>query len=233
MRIWILILGFKGLTTVLECLPFIQTTRVEILCVKIKLQNLMLWENDPVQGIWKSAQQTEMCRKISSPQIAANFFEASYSELREPFDFPSLIFGFTCKYSWFVCCLSVFCVVRSSYTFSVAIITIIFIIFFNRWSVCNFTEYVRRLDEILAQKIEKFTQLRGKTVLLTFFSASLLACCCVKHGALCSLDLKGQFFHLWTNPYFRSSLLSTRVRCARRLGITLIGEKKVGHKKEN
>ena len=186
MRIWILILGFKGLTTVLECLPFIQTTRVEILCVKIKLQNLMLWENDPVQGIWKSAQQTEMCRKISSPQIAANFFEASYSELREPFDFPSLIFGFTCKYSWFVCCLSVFCVVRSSYTFNVTIIITLFFFFFNWWSVCNFTEYVRRLDEILAQKIEKFTQLRGKTVLLTFFSASLLACCCVKHGALCS-----------------------------------------------
>ena len=130
----------------------------------------MLWENDPVQGICKSAQQTEMCRKIASPQIAANFFEASYSELREPFESPSLIFGFACKCSWFVCCLSVFCVVRSSYTFNVAIITIIFIFFFfNRWSVCDFTEYVRRLDEILAQKIEKFTQLRGKTALLTLF----------------------------------------------------------------
>lgn len=135
----------------------------------------MLWENDPVQGICISAQQTEMCRKIASPQIAANFVEASYSELREPFDFPSLIFGFAWKYSWFVCCLSVFCVVRSSYSFNVAIITIIFIIFFNRWSVCNFTEYVRRLDEILAQKIEKFTQLRGKTALLTFFQCILVS----------------------------------------------------------
>ena len=73
--------------------------------------------------------------------------------------------------------------------------------FLNWWSVCNFTEYVRRLDEILAQKIEKFTQLRGKTALLTFFSSSL-ACCCVKHRALCSLDLKGQFFHLWTKHVF-------------------------------
>ena len=34
----------------------------------------MLWENDPVQGICKSAQQTEMCREITSPQIAAYFF---------------------------------------------------------------------------------------------------------------------------------------------------------------
>ena len=96
----------------------------------------MLWENDPVQGICKSAQQNEMCRKIASPQIAANFFEASYSELRKPFDFPSLIFGFACKCSWFVCCLSVFCVVRSSYTFNVAIITIIFIIIFLIVDLC-------------------------------------------------------------------------------------------------
>ena len=139
------------------------------------------------------------------------------------------------KYPWYECCFSVFCVVRSSYTFSVAIIIIfyfLFFIFFNRWSVCNFTEYVRRLDEILAQKIEKFTQLRGKTALRSF-SASLLACSCVKHGTLCSLDLKGEFFNMWTKTYFRSSLLSTRVRCVRRLGIILISEQKVGHKKEN
>ena len=94
-----------------------------------------------------------------------------------------------------------------------------FCLFFNWWSVCNFTEYVRRLDEILAQKIEKFTQLRGKTALLTIFSASLLACCCVKHTALCSLDLKGEFFNMWTKTYFWSSLPSTRVKCVRRLGI--------------
>ena len=41
--------------------------------------------------------------------------------------------------------------------------------------MCNFTEYVRRLDEILAQKIEKFTQLRGKTALLTFFQFILVS----------------------------------------------------------
>ena len=50
-----------------------------------------------------------------------------------------------------------------------------FCLFFNWWSVCNFTEYVRRLDEILAQKIEKFTQLRGKTALLTFFQFILVS----------------------------------------------------------
>ena len=103
------------------------------------------------------------------------FSEVSHSEWSEPFDFPSLIFGFACKYPWFVCCLSVFCVVRSSYTFNVAIIITLFFFFFNWWSVCNFTEYVRRLDEILAQKIEKFTQLRGKTALLTFFQFILVS----------------------------------------------------------
>ena len=137
---------------------------------------MMLWENDPLQSIYKSAQQTKKCREITSPQIGAIFSEVSHSEWSEPFDFPSLIFGFACKYPWFVCCLSVFCVVRSSYTFNVAIIiTLFFCLFFNWWSVCNFTEYVRRLDEILAQKIEKFTQLRGKTALLTFFQFILVS----------------------------------------------------------
>ena len=89
---------------------------------------------------------------------------------------------------------------------SMLLLLLLFFFFYNWWSVCNFTEYVRRLDEILAQKIEKFTQLRGKTTLLTFFSSSLLAYCCVKHRALCSLDLKGEFFHLWTKTYFVASL---------------------------
>ena len=100
---------------------------------------------------------------------------------------------------------------------SVLRLLLLFFFFFNWWSVCNFTEYVRRLDEILAQKIEKFTQLRGKTALLTFFSASLLACCSVKHGALCFLDLKGEFFNLWTKTYLWSLLLSNRVRLEVRL----------------
>ena len=149
----------------------------------------MLWENDPLQSICKSAQQTKKCREITSPQIAAYFFWSFPFGMARTIWFPIRYFRFfrvNGKYSWFVCCFSVFCVVRSSYTFNVTIIITLFFFFFNWWSVCNFTEYVRRLDEILAQKIEKFTQLRGKTVLLTFFSASLLACCCVKHGALCS-----------------------------------------------
>ena len=33
---------------------------------------------------------------------------------------------------------------------------------FHTVSLLIFADYVRRLDEILAQKIEKFTQLRGK-----------------------------------------------------------------------
>ena len=41
---------------------------------KHKTIKLMLWENDPLQSIYKSAQQTEMCREITSPQIAAYFF---------------------------------------------------------------------------------------------------------------------------------------------------------------
>ena len=97
---------------------------------------MMLWENDPLQSIYKSAQQTKKCREITSPQIGAIFSEVSHSEWSEPFDFPSLIFGFACKYPWFVCCLSVFCVVRSSYTFNVAIITIIFITIFLIVDLC-------------------------------------------------------------------------------------------------
>lgn len=97
---------------------------------------MMLWENDPLQSIYKSAQQTKKCREITSPQIGAIFSEVSHSEWSEQFDFPSLIFGFACKYPWFVCCLSVFCVVRSSYTFNVAIITIIFIIIFLIVDLC-------------------------------------------------------------------------------------------------
>ena len=161
------------------------------------------------------------------------FSEVSHSEWSEPFDFPSLIFGFACKYPWFVCCLSVFCVVRSSYIyFQCCYYYYSFFFFFNWWSVCNFTEYVRRLDEILAQKIEKFTQLRGKTASLTFFQCILVSLLLRQTPSFMLLGrFQGGIFKLWTKPYFRSSLLSTRVRCARRLEIILIGEKKVGHKK--
>ena len=138
----------------------------------------MFWENDPLQSICKSAQQTEMCREITSPQVAAYFFWSFPFGMARTIWFPIRNFRFfriNGKYLWFVCCFSAFCVVRSSYTFNVAIIITLFFLFFNWWSVCNFTEYVRRLDEILAQKIEKFTQLRGNTALLTFFQFILFS----------------------------------------------------------
>ena len=139
----------------------------------------MLWENDRLQSIRKSAQQTKKCREITSPQIAAYFFWSFPFGMARTIWFPIRNFRFfriNGKYSWFVCCFSAFCVVRLSYSFNVAIIiTLFFCLFFNWWSVCNFTEYVRRLDEILAQKIEKFTQLRGKTTLLSFFQFILVS----------------------------------------------------------
>ena len=55
-----------------ESLPFKQTTRVEILCINIKQENLTWWENDPLQS--KSAQQTKKRRNIASPQKTAHIF---------------------------------------------------------------------------------------------------------------------------------------------------------------
>ena len=181
----------------------------------------MLWENDRLQSIYKSAQQTEMCREITSPQIAAYFFWSFPFGMARTIWFPIRNFRFFRIND--LCVVFLPFVLFVYHILSMLPLLLLFFFFYNWWSVCNFTEYVRRLDEILAQKIEKFTQLRGKTALLTFFSSSLLAYCCVKHRALCSLDLKGEFFHLWTKTYFRSSLLSTWVRYARRLGIVLIG----------
>ena len=160
----------------------------------------MLWENDPLQSIYKSAQQTEMCREITSPQIAAYFFWSFPFGMARTIWFPIRNFRFFRIND--LCVVFLPFVLFVYHILSMLLLLLLFFFFYNWWSVCNFTEYVRRLDEILAQKIEKFTQLRGKTALLTFFSASLLACCCVKHEALCSLDLKGQFFHLWTKHVF-------------------------------
>ena len=53
-------------------LPFAQTTWVEILRINIKLKNFTRWDNDPLQSIFKSAEQTEKSRKIDSPQITAH-----------------------------------------------------------------------------------------------------------------------------------------------------------------
>jgi len=44
-------------------------TRVEILCISIKRKNLTWWENDPLQSISRTAEQTKKSRKIASPQI--------------------------------------------------------------------------------------------------------------------------------------------------------------------
>ena len=49
----------------LRCLPFTQTTWVEILCRKIDLLNLKWWVNDPLQSKSKSAEQTEKGGKIN------------------------------------------------------------------------------------------------------------------------------------------------------------------------
>ena len=48
------------------------------------------------KSIPKSALQTWKTRKMDSPQITAQFSEASQTEMREPFDFPTEIFMPTC-----------------------------------------------------------------------------------------------------------------------------------------
>ena len=51
------------------CLPFTQTTRVEILCINIKLKNLTWWQSNPLQSISKSTEQTKTGEKL----IASNY----------------------------------------------------------------------------------------------------------------------------------------------------------------
>ena len=57
--------------TNMGCLTSTQTTRMEIFCINVKLTQ---WENDPLQSISKSAEQTKKSRKIALPQITANVF---------------------------------------------------------------------------------------------------------------------------------------------------------------
>ena len=58
----------------LECLPFTQTTWVEIWCRNIKPKNWTRWEADPLQRIPKSAECTKRSHKISLPQVTIHIF---------------------------------------------------------------------------------------------------------------------------------------------------------------
>ena len=72
------------------CLPFTQTTWVEILCLKIKLQNLTRWENCPINQL-KRLKRVEKLHRLKLQPI---FSQASQTDLRVPFDFPWGISGF-------------------------------------------------------------------------------------------------------------------------------------------
>ena len=79
---------------VLGCLPFTQTTRVEILCINIKLKYLTWWESNPLQSTSKSAEQTKMRRKIDRFKLQPIFSKASQTEQSKPLDFPTSISSF-------------------------------------------------------------------------------------------------------------------------------------------
>ena len=54
----------------------------KIFCINIKLWNLRWWENETLQSISKSAEQTQKSKKIASLRITAHilFSEASYEQ---------------------------------------------------------------------------------------------------------------------------------------------------------
>ena len=57
----------------------------------------MWWENEPLQSISKSGEQTQKRRKIASPQKTAHIL-VSQMEWHEPFDFQVKfpVFSFKC-----------------------------------------------------------------------------------------------------------------------------------------
>ena len=59
-----------------DCLLFTQTTRLDILCINKKPQNLTWLENDPLKCVstFRSAEQTKKSRKSASPQIIVHVF---------------------------------------------------------------------------------------------------------------------------------------------------------------
>ena len=76
-------------------LPFTQTTRMEILCINIRLLNLTRWENDPPQSISKSAERTKKSAKLDSPQITAHIFWGFWNGKARTIWFSNLSFRFS------------------------------------------------------------------------------------------------------------------------------------------
>ena len=72
-----------------------QTIRVEILCINVKLWNLMGGLNDLLRSIPKSAELKKSEKKLHRLKTRPIFTEASQTEWREPFDFPTGISGFS------------------------------------------------------------------------------------------------------------------------------------------
>ena len=67
---------------------------MEILCINIKLRNVMWGESNPPQSISKSAEQTKNRRKIDHFKLQPIFLKASQTEQSKPLDFSNQYFQF-------------------------------------------------------------------------------------------------------------------------------------------
>ena len=77
----------------------IQTIPVEISCIYTKLKKLILWENEPLQSISKSAEQTKKDRNFASPPSPCTYFLklSKRNQWRQPFFFQPKFPVFPCK----------------------------------------------------------------------------------------------------------------------------------------
>ena len=89
------ILEFTLKAALQGCLPFKQTTQVEILCINITQENLRWCENDRYNpNQLNKLKRVEILHRLRRQPI---FSEASQTEWREPFDFQPKFSGFPCK----------------------------------------------------------------------------------------------------------------------------------------
>ena len=86
-------------------LPFTHTTRVEILCTKIKtIKSDVVRENDRLQSTCNSAEQPKKSRKIAPPQITAHIFWSFLTGMARTIWFSHRNFRFSYvnnKYLWY------------------------------------------------------------------------------------------------------------------------------------